>query len=392
MLPQKDIGYYYELAHKWSQGQLTEKERQELDSWYAAQTLSDVEVPKALGRSEEEHAALLFLKIKDRLEAGNIVDSRPPVRRIRWWWAAASILLLATASMVYLSRPAPPKAVVAVQKAVPDVQPGRDGAVLTLGDGSVVVLDSLQNGWSTGQAQSTLHLKKGQLQYNQGGNSGQVMNNTLSTPRGRQYSLVLPDGTLAWLNASSSITFPTAFTGKRREVSITGEVYFEVNKHSALGTATPFAVRINDKQTVEVLGTDFNINAYPEETSIRTTLLSGTVRVNNAGRKVLLKPGQQASAGEGDAIQVSRANTDQAVAWKNGLFYFSERTSIKEVMRQIERWYDVQVIYEPGVEKVVLTGEMQRNLTLLQVIKGLDNMGVRYRLEGKVLRVSPASY
>ncbi|RXK83136.1 FecR family protein [Filimonas effusa] len=396
MLPQKELEYYYQLAHKWSLGRLTEEERQILDNWYAAQPEADVNVPASLAGSEEEHAALLFLKIKGSIEAGKEEPEQPPARLTRWWWAAASILLLA-GTLVYLNRPKPQHAIAVLPKPVQDVLPGKDGAILTLGDGAVVVLDSLQNGWSAEQDQSTVHLKAGRLQYNQqhnktaAGSNGQVFRNTLSTPRGRQFSLVLPDGTIAWLNAASSISFPTAFTGKTREVSVTGEVYFEVSKHNNGKTAVPFRVSVNDKYAVEVLGTNFNINAYPDEKVVRTTLLEGVVRVNTATQTALLKPGQQASAGSNDLLTVDRANTSQAVAWKNGLFYFSERTGIREVMRQIERWYDVQVIYEPGTENVVFTGEMQRNLTLLQVIKGLDNMGVRYRLEGKVLRVSPAS-
>ena len=196
--------------------------------------------------------------------------------------------------------------------------------------------------------------------------------NKMSTPRGGQYQLTLPDGSVIWLNAESSITYPTVFSGNERKVSITGEVYFEVVKDKS----KPFKVIAGDQQ-IEVLGTHFNINAYKDEDHVKTSLLEGSVKVNQQ----ILKPGEAFQNGK-----VNATNVAQDIAWKNGIFNFNNQ-SLAQVMRQLARWYNLEVVYPEGVPRKEYGGEMGRNLTLSQVLKGLENSGIYFELEGRKLLV-----
>ena len=208
--------------------------------------------------------------------------------------------------------------------------------------------------------------------------------NTMHVPKGGQYQLTLPDGTRVWLNSASSITYPTAFSGSERSVTISGEAYFEVAKK----VNSPFHVRIGDRAEIQVLGTSFNVNAYEDETDIRTTLLDGKIRIEQQQRSVVLAPGQQARLHTGlpatasdPAIRViGHADIDKVMAWKNGYFNF-EDMPFGEAMRQLARWYDIDVVYENGIPDIPLGGETSRNLKLSDLLKGLAGAGVKYRLE-----------
>lgn len=258
-----------------------------------------------------------------------------------------------------------------------DVVPGHDGAILTLGNGKEIVLDDVQDGKLTDVAVKN----SGQVSYIEG-NKENIEVNTMTTPKGRQFSLVLSDGTKVWLNAASSITFPTAFVGRERKINITGEVYFEV-AHDA---NKPFVVTVKG-MNVQVLGTHFNINSYGDQGSIKTTLLQGSIKVSVAGKQQVVKPGQQAQVSGGDIKMLSDIDVASTVAWKNGFFSF-ESVDIKGVMKEISRWYDVEVIYE-GQPKDVFSGEIDRNLTLKELMKGLADTKVRYRIEGNKLIILP---
>ncbi|SEW00832.1 FecR family protein [Chitinophaga sp. YR573] len=287
----------------------------------------------------------------------------------RWGWIAASVLLLlATGTFVLrslnTSHPAQPPQ---------DITPGGNKAILTLGDGSTVTLDSANRLIRQGIRQTG-----GQLVYD--AQSTAISYNTLTTPRGGQFQVRLPDGTMVWLNAASSLRYPTTFTGGERRVEISGEAYFEVVKDPR----QPFKVKIGEQGEVEVLGTHFNVDAYPDESSINTTLLEGAVRVNN---KVVLKPGQQAQAANNSIKTINNANIAKVMAWKNGLFNF-EDASLREVMQQLARWYDLQIVYEQNVPDMYFEGEMSRDMNLSQVLDGLQKTGVRFRIEaGKRLVV-----
>lgn len=322
------------------------------------------------------------------LESRQIDQGQPQISRIHllrrsWFRYAAAVLLLigiaAIAVVVFSDRQLNIAGTDVAESANNDALPGRDRAILTLANGKTILLDSMQ-GNIVQQGDFTVVNQNGKLDYE--GKDNTVQYHTLSIPNGGQYKLQLPDGTDVWLNAASSITYPTAFVGKDRYVTITGEAYFEVAKDKS----KPFHVKVNDME-VEVLGTHFNINSYSEEDAVKTTLLEGSVKVIKANDMAMLKPGQQAQYA-GRISVINDADLDQVMAWKNGSFLF-DGTPLTAVMRQLSRWYDVDVVYEKGVPDINLGGEMKRDLNLSQVLKGLGKMGVNFRIEGKKLVVLP---
>jgi ferric-dicitrate binding protein FerR (iron transport regulator) len=197
--------------------------------------------------------------------------------------------------------------------------------------------------------------------------------------------VVLADGSKVWLNAESSITFPTAFIGKERNVEIKGEAYFEVAHNAQM----PFNVKVKN-MTVQVLGTHFNVNAYDDENWIKTTLLEGSIKVSKGSDSKIIKPGEQAQTENGDnsLIAVQAVDPDEVVAWKNGLFHFNN-AGLPEVMHQLSRWYDVDVVYNGPVPKRKFGGEMQSNLKLSQVLELLEKNEVNFKIEGKKIIVMP---
>ncbi|MET0393738.1 MAG: FecR domain-containing protein [Chitinophagaceae bacterium] len=318
--------------------------------------------------------------------------AQAPVRRIgffrRYGWWAAAVLLLAVAGFFLLDQPSrtgtPGKATLSQLPGGNDIMPGNNKAILTLSSGKAIVLDNAAKGKlaEEGNAEA-IKLEDGRVVYRADDNrDGEIVFNTMSTPRGGQYRLTLPDGTEVWLNAASSITYPTSFTGSERRVTITGEVYFEVAKNAAM----PFRVKANDV-TVEVLGTHFNINAYRDEALLKTTLLEGSVKIISRNASGLLSPGQQAHVNDkGNIRLVQGANTEEAMAWKNGKFYF-DGADIQSIMRQVARWYDVKISYEKQVPHGHYKGKPSRNLTLLQMLKVFEYSGLKFRLEGNTMIV-----
>ncbi len=296
---------------------------------------------------------------------------------------AASILVTVGIGTLVLFQKSDQSSIDAASKGGDDKEPGKTGAILTLSNGSKIALDSVGNGLLTNQNNTAVSKKNGRVVYT-AGSDAQIVYNTMTTPRARQYNLELSDGTKVWLNASSSITFPTAFTANERKVILTGEAYFEVAKDKT----RPFRVAVNDMQ-VNVLGTHFNVNAYNDEDVVNTTLLEGSVLLTEKGKKVLLKPGQQAQTEKSGAIVVKdNVNLEEVMGWKNGVFYF-ENANLQAVLRQVSRWYDVDVVFEKGVPTRTIEGEIQRNLQLSQVLKILEKNKVRFKIEGKILRVMP---
>ena len=295
----------------------------------------------------------------------------------RWGWAAA-ILILALGSGAYLwlthRTVSAPLSVVKN-----DVAPGGNRATLTLSDGTVVPLDSAASGAIARQGNtSVVKLGGGRISYNgrPGDADGSLMN-TLHTPRGGQYQLTLPDGTRVWLNAASSITYPVAFIGKDRTVQISGEAYLEV----AANKDKPFIVKVEGGSAIEVLGTHFNVNSYSDENSVKTTLLEGSIKVTaGPNAAVTLKPGQQAQLTMQHLSVDNSADTEKVLAWKNGLFDF-DGASLQEVLRQLSRWYDVDVVYEKGVPNIQFEGEISRNIQLSDLLKVLARAEVKFRIE-----------
>ena len=316
-----------------------------------------------------------------------------PVRKItflrRPWVRAAAVVLL-TGSLIaitlFLNNRSEKNTPADKPAIVQDAAPAREGAILTLADGKTILLDSLPNGTITTDGKTKIALRNGQLSYShEKDTAGAIRFNTMRTPRGRTFHIQLPDGTLAWLNAASSITYPVAFTGKERRVSVQGEVYFEVAKNASM----PFHVTVNDRTTVEVLGTHFNVNAYADELIISTTLLEGSVKVNGKN-SVILKTGEIASlssSGTASVVTVRAADTDAVMAWRNNRFHFNH-TDVPTIMKQLARWYDVDIVYEGAVPSGHFNGKPSRNLSASQVLTLLQHIGVNCRIEGKKIIVA----
>lgn len=314
----------------------------------------------------------------------NAIVNEKPASRVyfirKWGWAAAcAILLGCSAAWFWVTHKETPRV-----NALATIVPGKEGAILTLANGRQVVLDSMGNGTIATQNGVQILLGNGKLSYDPtGGGSGEMEYNTMATPKGRQIHMELSDGTGVWLNAASSIRFPTVFAEKERIVEVTGEVYFEV----AANAAKPFRVNVNKRMKIDVLGTHFNVSAYGNEKSMTTTLLQGSVRVTGAGNNALLKPGEQAQVADSFSI-MQHVDTDKIIAWKNGLFNF-EGMRLREVMRQVERWYNIEVVYENNVPDIEFYGKLKRDLSLEELFIALKDLDIHFRIDGRKLTIYP---
>ncbi len=304
------------------------------------------------------------------------------VKKLLWLRVAvaAAVLLFFLTSLYFVLNTAGHSSNAVVYKT--DIKPGNNKAILTLANGKTIVLTGSKNGQLANDGNAVINKAgDGELVYNANdtANVNAVAYNTMTTPRSGQYHLVLADGTNVWLNAESSITYPTVFSGNERRVKITGEAYFEV-AHNAV---KPFRV-VTSGQTVEVLGTHFNVNAYANEPLIKTTLLEGSVKVTQNANTAILVPGQQAQANHTseDIKVIENADMDEAIAWKNGLFQFN-KASIESIMRQASRWYNVDVSYNDNKKPVkTFTGNISRNSNLSQLLKILSYTGSRFEING----------
>ncbi|MEO5997857.1 MAG: FecR family protein [Chitinophagaceae bacterium] len=313
---------------------------------------------------------------------------------LKKWAVAASVLILFAAGWYILFSISNklPSPVVKIQerafKSKNNFPPGRNQAVLTLSDGSAINLDSVKNGILTKQGNTKIIKgSHGELLYHvDQQNSKPAGYNIVSTPRGGKYQIVLSDGSKVWLNAASSLKYPTSFQDKIRNVTLTGEGYFEVAKNAS----RPFQVTVND-MTVEVLGTHFNINAYSDEHSVATTLLEGSVKVTNevsgngAPQSVLLKPGEQADLEKDGNLKIyDHENIQQVIAWKENKFVFNN-DAIPTIMRQVSRWYDVDVDFKASITTQRLTGKFSRNVNLGQLMEMLQYAGLNVKIENKTI-------
>lgn len=328
-------------------------------------------------------------RLLQRVQNDSTISFRPRSRYRLWWAAAAMLLVMASGAYFLINQGSQTKIATAApqQPALQnDMAPGGNKAILTLADGSSVVLDTAANGALAHQGSVVVMKLNGQLAYDKQNNAapGEVLYNTIQTPRGGQYQLILADGTKVWLNAESTLRFPTAFKGMERRVELKGEGYFEVAHDAAM----PFVVT-RDETAVTVLGTHFNIMAYDDEPAMKISLLQGSVRVSRGGKELLLKPGQQAvvdGRSSGIALQED-VDMDHVVSWKNGLFDF-DNDPLPVVMRQLSRWYNAQVNYTGAVPEGHYTGAIRRQANLSEVLKMLELAGgVQFSIEGKAIAV-----
>jgi transmembrane sensor len=268
-----------------------------------------------------------------------------------------------------------------------DALPGGDRAILTLANGKVITLDDAHNGTVARQGNTIVtKTADGQLVYDMAkldAASAVPSINTIATPRGGQYQVVLADGTKVWLNAASSLRFPTRFTGSSRNVEITGEAYFEVTKNPLM----PFKVTTS-RGEIEVLGTHFNVMDYNDEKLMKTTLLEGAVNLRSGNILSKLKPGEQAQVSAGGATKVvNDIDPEDAVAWKNGIFQFTD-AGVDAILRQASRWYDVDVVYKGKIPQKQFTGSISRNVKASELLKMLRYTGLDVGIEGKNIIVN----
>lgn len=369
-----------ELLDKYTSGKASAEEIELIDEWYDSvqgddSGLSDPFVKEVLS---EMHTGLRTHIYRTPGYSSN--DKVRPLYTYLRWTAAAVVLIC---SVLYFSRQPKDQLVKhTVKHAAGDFAPGGNQAVLTLANGSTVILDNKGNGDLARQGGTIVSKKADGLLSYQSAKDGSVTGvsyNTVTTPRGGQYQIILPDGSKVWLNAASSLKFPTAFSGKNRYVELKGEAYFEVTKNKSL----PFIVKSSD-QLIEVLGTHFDINNYPEEPQAKTTLLEGRVKASSGKDAVFLDPGQQAviSKAEGNIKVLKDIDTDESIAWKNGNFQFNN-AGIETVMRQMSRWYNVDIEYSGKIPDDHFSGSFSRNMNISQAFKLLEFSGADFKIEGR---------
>jgi ferric-dicitrate binding protein FerR (iron transport regulator) len=362
------------LLKKYREGTCTEEEKALLESWYLTYEADDLrEIPQHI---QDEQLADVWQSLP--------VHSP---RRIPWLRvAAAAILLIALGTPLYLYFRKPAHGVAGAQQmAYAPIVPGGNKAILTLGDGRKISLTDAANGQIAEQSGITITKKvNGQLLYTVSEKPAETVNefNTIETPKGGQYQVALPDGTKVWLNAATSLRFPARFSATDRTVYLDGEAYFEV----AQKVSSPFRVVVSGQQ-VEVLGTHFNVMAYKDESAARTTLLEGAVKLTAPAGSVLLQPGQQGYiASPVTGFAVAAVDVAAVTAWKDGLFLFNG-ADLHALMRQVGRWYDIDIVFGPGVKDDVVFGSISRTSDLSKLLHILELGGVHFRLEGRKLTV-----
>lgn len=401
------------LLHKYLKGELSSDEKARLDAWVSQSAINESIFMEVTNKDKVTSEVLDYYHLLQQIEK---IRKRHAAERTRvidmfskktvWprYVAAASVILFITiGGYIYFGKERSQQvATTPATSTSPTngIPPASNKAILTLANGSQIVLNTADNGVIALEGKTSIHKKQdGQLEYN-ANTTGQssLAYNMVTTPRGGKYQLILPDGSKVWLNAASSLRFPIAFTGNERKVELTGEAYFEI---ASLPLTTsggggkrkmPFIVTVNGSE-VEVLGTHFNINAYSDELQLRTTLLEGSVKVTPSGsiQSKILKPGQQAilNTKASDISVVNKENPDLAIAWMKGRFAF-ESITFKSMMQELARWYDVQVVYEGDIPVKTITGEVDRTIPLTELLPMLGEMGnIGFKVEGRTVKVMP---
>jgi transmembrane sensor len=375
-----DRQHFDDLVGKYLNGTATAAERRVIEAYYEELSSQDPVHLSAKQKDELKKEIYQAIHQKIKVRPGVI----PVWRRI----AAAVILVFAITGITYFlqykkDQTGNPASLSQVQRFKNDISPARSGVTLTLGDGSRIRLDSAANGKLASQGKTIILKLDSTLAYQSKSKTEAVLYNTVSTAKGQDYHIQLADGTEVWLDAMSSIHFPTSFPGNDRQVEITGQAYFEVKKDPL----RPFRVK-SGNQTVEVLGTHFNINAY--DPIIKTTLLEGSVRISTGRSSVTLTPGQQALLnGQGSLSQNSNVDMEETMAWKNGRFHF-DGASVNEIMNQISRWYDIDVVYQDKIPEEFVA-KISRGLPVSKLLNLLEMTGqVAFTIDGNKVTVMKA--
>lgn len=383
MIQEYDKELLLKIAHKLKIGQATPLEQDYFDRWYRDHMDDFLELPEGYVPHVEIIRDRMHEQILHRISAEPIAKT---IKNPKKWWSIAAAALLIMGLYFYfqnnenITGKDPKHASLAHV-----ILPGTQSATLTLSDGRKIKLSDIKIG-QTVQADGVLISKaaNGNLIYEvDQASAGKLKLNTVTTMNGETYAINLPDGTLVWLNAGSSLKYPVAFDSNERKVELTGEAYFEVAPNKKL----PFRV-VSGKQVVEVLGTHFNVNAYDNETCIKTTLLEGRVRVNHANVVSILNAGQQARVNkEQVGIDVLEVDLEEAVAWKNGYFRFNNE-SIESIMRKVARWYNIDVAFQGMISKEKFNGTISRNRDIGQVLEMLEMTHVaHFKIEGRRVTV-----
>lgn len=371
---------FADLYRKFLEGQCTEEEKERL---LALQNQMDFEDDDSQLTPEER-----AIKLETFSRINKTLTTRRLRRKLWYYLAAASVLLLACALWLFNDQSPTRPPVTAntimntdtVQSGPP--KPGGQAAILTLGDGSQVRLDKVQAGDLTSKGASFVQkVTNGHLVYNN--HEAAVTFNTITVPRGNLFRLTLPDGTEVWLNADTRLVFPTRFTGSERLVELQGEAYFEVAKNKTM----PFRVKANGTM-VEVLGTHFNVSAYPDEQQVKTTLLEGSVKLSNHFTKAVIKPGQEGSLDQNShKIKVAKARGLEAIAWKDGYFIFHDE-SLVNIMKRAERWYDVDVEFQGDVTGYQFGGSLSKYQDISELLHIIElTKTVHYKIEGRRITI-----
>lgn len=420
---QEKVNRITSLIEKFLEERISPEEERELKEWLAEADHNDSFfrqiTNKEVLREKLKHYAstdseAIWNRTLEKIDGAKLIDLYPEKKTLRIPFGkiavAASILVLLSAGTWFYFGRSTTNQTAKTNKNEPvnnnPIVPGSNKATLTLADGQTIALADSRDGNLADQGHMQITKTDGRLIYikkpdSDGSLNAQEIFNTVTTPRGGEYQITLPDGSKVWLNAASSLRFPIAFAGNERIVELTGEAYFEVNPQEQAGSAkepvktsskiakTPFIVKINtpagNKNEVEVLGTHFNVMAYTEEGAIKTTLIEGKVKVTSGNTIQTIRPGEQARLNEGN-ISVKNVDADDVVAWTTG-FVPVAGPDVEYTMRQIERWYDVNIVYEGKKPAGAFEGKLPRSTSIVDVIKLLNANNIKARLNEKERKI-----
>ncbi|MFC5285060.1 FecR domain-containing protein [Pedobacter alpinus] len=380
---------FLKLVTKYNQGTATEEEKSFLNTY--DQLFEELENP--LDELKAEDKDRLKQNMLNDIKLKMLAEPVPYKESNNWKWIAAAMFIIACSAALFFTMSTTQKQTAEIQEHHTKdtlITPGSNQAVLTLANGKQITLNDKANGLLTEEAGVIISKNEdGLLKYEIAANA-EATTHTMSTPRGGQYQLILADGSKVWLNADSKIIFPSRFDGDERKVEIFGEAYFEVAKNKD----KPFKV-VSNNQIIEVLGTHFNINNYADELAAKTTLLEGSVKIsplvngtiNNTAAKIL-KPGEQAILNNGESkVKVAQTDLEAAIAWKNGYFRFN-KIDMQSMMRQVARWYDVDIEYEGAISKDLFVGNLRRSDDIKEVLHILQLGKINATIKGKTIIIS----